>query len=133
MAATEAAEGAAFAIAESTERFRLLAEVVSLQVWTAQVNGELDYANQECLDYFGVTSGPEILGHAWAQFVHPDDLPKALEQWHASLTTGGITGSSSGSAATMANIAGSSSGPRRCTIAKARSRAGSDPTPTSTT
>lgn len=87
-AAALEAEAAAHAIAESTERFRLLAEVVSLQVWTARVNGELDYANQECLDYFGVASGPEVLGHGWAQFVHSDDLPNALAHWQASLASG---------------------------------------------
>lgn len=88
VAATAAAETAAHAIAESTERFRLLAEVVSLQAWTAQVNGDLDYANQECMEYFGAESGAEVLGNAWAQFVHPDDLPNALAQWQVSLASG---------------------------------------------
>lgn len=73
--------------AQAEERFRMLAEVVSLQVWTAGLNGELDFANQECVDYFG-TGLEEILGNAWAQFVHPDDLPVALSQWNASLATG---------------------------------------------
>ena len=86
--ATAEAETAAYAIAESTERFRLLSEVVSIQVWTAQLNGALDYANQECLDYFGVPSGEEVLGNAWAQFVHTDDLPHATKQWQASLASG---------------------------------------------
>ena len=87
-AAAAEAETAARAIADSTERFRLLTEVVALQVWTAQPNGELDYANQECLDYFGVRLSAEVLGHAWAQFVHPDDLPPALAQWQSSLASG---------------------------------------------
>ncbi len=73
--------------AQAEERFRMLAEVVSLQVWTADLNGELDFANQECVDYFG-TGLEEILGNAWAQFVHPDDLPAALKGWTASLATG---------------------------------------------
>ncbi len=28
------------------------------------------------------------MGNAWAQFVHPDDLPAALESWKKSLATG---------------------------------------------
>ncbi|MDB6139849.1 MAG: hypothetical protein JWO94_2921 [Verrucomicrobiaceae bacterium] len=73
--------------AEAEDRFRMLAEVVSLQVWTAGLDGGLVFANQECVDYFG-TGLEEILGTAWAQFVHPDDLPLALKSWQQSLATG---------------------------------------------
>lgn len=86
---TEQAEAGARAVAESAERFRILAEVVSLQVWTAELTGELDYANQECAEYFGADPETGILGNAWAQFVHPDDLPLARAQWQQALTTGG--------------------------------------------
>ncbi len=75
-------------MANATDPFNLLAEVVSLQVWTARPDGELDWANQECVQYFGVEIETEILGHAWAQFVHPDDLPDALRQWESSLQSG---------------------------------------------
>ncbi len=87
-AATVAAENAAQTLKESTERFRLLAEVVSLQVWTAQLNGELDYANHECWKYFGISRDADVLGNAWAQFVHPEDLPNAFVHWQASLSSG---------------------------------------------
>lgn len=87
-AATLEAEAAAREVAESAERFRLLSEVVSLQVWTAQPGGQLDFANAECRDYFGVTANEEVLGDAWTQFVHPDDLGKASRTWEKSLATG---------------------------------------------
>ena len=73
---------------ESEERFRLLAQMVSLQVWTAGTNGELDYANEECGLYFGADLSRDVLGNAWAQFVHPEDLPAALSAWKSSLATG---------------------------------------------
>ncbi|MEO6995992.1 MAG: PAS domain S-box protein, partial [Lacunisphaera sp.] len=82
------AEEAARGLAESAERFRLIAGVVSLQVWTAKLNGELDYANHECEQYFGVDIEREILGNAWSQFVHPTDLPLALDSWLSSISTG---------------------------------------------
>ena len=82
------AEEAARGLAESAERFRLIAGVVSLQVWTARLNGELDYANHECEQYFGVDIEREILGNAWSQFVHPADLPLALDSWLSSISTG---------------------------------------------
>lgn len=52
--------------------------MASLQVWTARPDGELDWANQECVQYFDADIETEILGNAWAQFVHPDDLPSSL-------------------------------------------------------
>ena len=70
------------------DRFHLLAEVLSLQVWTARRDGGLDWANQECATYFGADLEKDILGNAWAQFVHSDDLPHALQHWQHSLATG---------------------------------------------
>ncbi len=81
-------EASALAVAEGSERFRLLAEVVSLQVWTAEIEGQLDFANQECFDYFGARSDADILGNAWVQFVHPDDLEATARTWKAALATG---------------------------------------------
>lgn len=86
--ATREAETAAQTVAESAERFRLLSEVVSLQVWTARPDGALDYANAECLEYFGVENDDDVLGSAWTNFVHPEDLPRAAKAWEKSLTTG---------------------------------------------
>ena len=87
--ALERAESDAQSIAESAERFRLLAEVVSLQVWTAGVDGELDFANQECAEYFGTDDlQRDVFGQAWAQYVHPEDLPAAFRCWQESLASG---------------------------------------------
>ena len=73
---------------ERAERFRLLSEVVSLQVWMADLQGNLSYVNQECVDYFGAESPEEILGASWTGFVHPDDMPQVAQQWEASVRTG---------------------------------------------
>ncbi len=85
--ATRQAEAAALAAADSANRFQLLAEVVCLQVWTADPEGALDYANKECEKYLSADPN-QILGHAWAQFVHAEDLPRALRLWQASLASG---------------------------------------------
>ncbi len=86
--AKEQAETISRALAEAAERFHFLAESVSLQVWTARPNGELDFANQEVVHYFGADLEREILGNAWAQFVHQDELPTVLRDWQAALATG---------------------------------------------
>ena len=86
--ATEQAEASARAVSESAERFRLLSEIASIQVWTAGPDGALDFVNQECGKYFGTEEiERDILGNAWAQYVHPEDLPQALERWQRCLET----------------------------------------------
>ncbi|MES2465846.1 MAG: PAS domain S-box protein [Verrucomicrobiota bacterium] len=82
------AETAAQAAAESAERFQLLGDVISLQVWTATPDGSLDYVNTQCLKYFGTLDESMVLGHSWTQFVHPEDLAGAKESWQRSLATG---------------------------------------------
>ncbi|MEO7931855.1 MAG: PAS domain S-box protein [Chthoniobacterales bacterium] len=73
---------------ERAERFRLLSEVVSLQVWMADERGHINYVNQECVDYFGLASADALLGQGWASFLHPEDLDRVTQQWHDSITTG---------------------------------------------
>jgi PAS domain S-box-containing protein len=87
-AAMDRAEAGALAIAESAERFRLLSEVVALQVWTARPDGELDYANHETAKYFGADLERDILGSGWTQFVHADDRPIAQSTWYSAIATG---------------------------------------------
>ena len=82
------AETAALAAADAAERFRLLGDVISLQVWTATPDGLLDYVNAQGLKYFGTDDAEMVLGNAWAQFVHPGDLPAAAASWQHSLATG---------------------------------------------
>ena len=80
-------ESAARDVAESAERLRLLSEVVSLQVWTATVDGKVDYANQEAITYMGADVD-DIRGGRWMRFVHPEDLPQASACWREALATG---------------------------------------------
>ncbi len=40
------------------------------------------------MQYFQADLETKILGAAWAQFVHPQDLPVALQSWHESLLSG---------------------------------------------
>ena len=107
------AEQAAMASRAVAKRFRFLAETVSLQVWTAQPNGELDYANHEIAHYFGVEMNSDVLGHAWTRFVHPDDLPVAQPAWLAALTTGQLYGTEFRLLRHDGSTAGFSSAPNR--------------------
>lgn len=75
------------ALRKSEEQYRLMAEAIPPQVWTAGTDGALDYVNRRVLDYFGRTM-EEMLGSGWQDVVHADDLPGVVERWTQALRTG---------------------------------------------
>ncbi len=72
---------------ESKERFSFLLNSIPQQIWTATVDGALDYVNDVVCSDFGYNKD-EVVGHGWQKFIHPDDLPKALEKWTHALENG---------------------------------------------
>lgn len=74
-------------IKESEKQFRLLADTVPQLVWTADVDGNLNYFNQSVFDYSGL-SQEQIFKDGWLQMVHPDDREENLNQWKHSIQTG---------------------------------------------
>jgi PAS domain S-box-containing protein len=72
---------------KSEGRFRFLLNAIPQQVWTATPDGALDYVNQVVGLDFGHTT-ESVVGHGWQEFVHPDDLPLALEKWVRALQIG---------------------------------------------
>ncbi len=62
---------------ESEESWRVLAEAVPQLVWTAHVNGRLDYVNRRMCDYAHTTC-EGLRGDGWSQFLHPDDYERTL-------------------------------------------------------
>lgn len=67
--------------------YRVLADSLPQQVWTARPDGALDYVNPVVLTYFAQTS-EAILGAGWQTVIHPDDLAGCVERWTTSLSTG---------------------------------------------
>ncbi|PJJ84130.1 PAS domain S-box-containing protein [Mucilaginibacter auburnensis] len=72
---------------ESKERFSFLLNSIPQQIWTAKPDGALDYVNDVVCDDFGYDKD-EVVGHGWQKFIHPDDLPKALDKWMHALENG---------------------------------------------
>ncbi|MEO8904076.1 MAG: ATP-binding protein [Polyangiaceae bacterium] len=69
------------------QRYRFLAEISPVQLWTALPDGSLDYVTDQTADRLGLT--PErLLADGWQNVVHPDDLPCAIERWIQALRTG---------------------------------------------
>ncbi|CAN5694773.1 hypothetical protein BH11PSE7_BH11PSE7_16300 [soil metagenome] len=74
---------------DSEARFRALTQTIPNQVWTAKPDGALDWFNQVVLDYTGKTR-EQLAGDGWGNIVHREDLPRATQEWAASLVTGAI-------------------------------------------
>ncbi len=66
--------------------FRFLAEALPQIVWTAEVNGTVDFMNSLWFDYTGLTE--EETYKETRSAVHPDDLEEYKRKWHNSFTTG---------------------------------------------
>ena len=86
-ARTDTAERLAVALQESEARFRMMAETIPVQVWTARPDGLLDFVTRRTAEFFGV-SQHELLGDQWASRVHPDDIERTVACWKRSLETG---------------------------------------------
>ena len=75
------------ALRSSEEQFRLLVDGVAAQVSTMTVTGELEFVNQQVLDYFG-KSLEELKGWRHTDSIHPDDLPRMTAELADCLQTG---------------------------------------------
>jgi PAS domain S-box-containing protein len=68
----------------SEAQFRILAQAVPNQVWTATAEGRLDWFNQQVFDYSGLRE-EELLGAGWSAMVHPEDVERVAAVWADSL------------------------------------------------
>ncbi|HTB66164.1 MAG TPA: PAS domain-containing protein, partial [Steroidobacteraceae bacterium] len=75
------------ALRRSEEEFRLLVDGIAAQVSTMSATGELEFVNQQVLDYFGRTS-EDLQDWRSADSIHPDDLPAVLAEWRDCQQTG---------------------------------------------
>jgi len=72
------------ALRQSEEEFRTLAEALPHHVWTARPDGSLNWFNPRVYEYAGAAHG-ELDGDDWGKIVHPDDIPRTLENWTRAL------------------------------------------------
>lgn len=78
---------AEFAVRESEERFRSLANAMPQLVWTANSRGAVTYYNSQASKYSGLTQSPEGIWR-WEPLVHPDDIAPTTHAWHAAVSSG---------------------------------------------
>jgi PAS domain S-box-containing protein len=71
---------------QSEDRIRLIIETIPVMIWSLTPDGAVDFINERWLNYSGLS---------WEQYIkdqldsiHPEDTPKILEKWLASMATG---------------------------------------------
>ncbi len=83
----EALELSEAAVGESERQLRTLANAIPLLAWMAEPDGHIFWYNQRWYDYTGTT--PEGMeGWGWQSVHDPKILPRVLERWRASVTSG---------------------------------------------
>jgi formate hydrogenlyase transcriptional activator len=75
------------ALRASEQDLRLMINGIPSLVFTATAEGEIEFVNQQILDYTGRTI-EELKRWQATDLVHPDDLPKLLEELRRSIETG---------------------------------------------
>lgn len=75
------------ALAQREARFRFLAEAMPQKVWTATPDGDVDYFNQQWLDYTQL-SFEELKDWGWEKIIHPDDHAENIKLWKQSIAQG---------------------------------------------
>jgi PAS domain S-box-containing protein len=77
-------QGQEKALREQEQQFRTLAESIPQLCWMANQNGHIFWYNRRWYDYTGTTF-EEMAGWGWQSVHDPDELPKVLERWKASI------------------------------------------------
>ena len=72
---------------ESEARFRMFAQAMPNQVWTADPDGRLDWFNDHVFVYSGMDRA-RLAGIGWTTMVHPDDLPAVQKRWALAIASG---------------------------------------------
>ncbi len=74
-------------VRESEQRLRFMAESMPQKISSARPNGEVDYLNQQWVEFTGRTM-EELQASGWKDVMHPDDLKKTAALWEVCLATG---------------------------------------------
>ncbi len=74
-------------IKESEMRFSMLADSIPNLAWMAYADGNIFWYNKKWFEYTGTTLA-EMQGWGWQSVHDPEELPKVLNKWQASIKTG---------------------------------------------
>ncbi len=69
-------------ILERERQLLILAEAISQQIWSADVNGSIEYCNRDLIAYIGKDMN-ELRGEAFFSIFHPEDASPFRESWES--------------------------------------------------
>jgi PAS domain S-box-containing protein len=72
---------------ETEQRFRELANLMPQIVFTAAADGQLDFMNNQWVEYTGETTTLPLVD-GWDKFFHPEDIEPMRRAWDAALENG---------------------------------------------
>ncbi len=72
---------------ESDRHMRVFADAMPIQVWAADNYGMLYWHNQKVVEFSGADNA-DLDGFGYQDIIHPEDLPKALDDWYQALKAG---------------------------------------------
>ena len=72
---------------DSEDRLRRVIDTIPAHAWSTLPDGSVDFVNQRFLEFTG-RSREHMLGSGWDSVVHPDDLTRYTDQWHAAVAAG---------------------------------------------
>ncbi len=84
---TQQAERSAAAVVEAERQWRIMLDAIPTLAWTAKSDGYIDWYNSRWYEYTGTTSA-DMEGWGWQSVHDPVALPRVLERWQASISTG---------------------------------------------
>src|SRR6266403_836540 len=71
----------------SEDRLRLVINTIPAHVWSTRPDGSVDFVNRRWLESTGLAM-EDALGWDWGSVIHPDDLARYVDGWHAALAAG---------------------------------------------
>jgi PAS domain S-box-containing protein len=77
------------ALKQAEDRIRLVIDTIPTMAWSVRPDGVVDFVNRRWLDYTGLTLEEEIKKPTAS--VHPEDLPRVVENWLASKAAGKLS------------------------------------------
>ena len=75
------------ALAESEQRFRVLADAIPQLAWMANPDGRITWYNRRWFEFTGATP-EEVEGWGWRTVHHPDHVERVVEHFRRSMETG---------------------------------------------
>lgn len=75
------------ALRQSEEKLRLMADTIPQLAWMARPDGHIFWFNRRWYEYTGTTP-EEMEGWGWQSAHDPEELPKVVKRWNASIVSG---------------------------------------------